>query len=172
MYVNISLSWLLDRSPPAVYAWYSSLPHHVPPLLVLMKQILQLQSQENAWFSLIPSNRKLTTESWVYFSTCHPEKWQSPYHGDIFSNQGLHMQRILLSTPRGFPGGTSGKAAARQCRRRKRLKTQFQCLDQEDPLEESMAPTPVFLSGESHGQKSLVGYSPRGHKESDMTEVT
>ena len=25
-------------------------------------------------------------------------------------------------------------------------------------------PTPVFLLGESHGQKSLVGYSPRGHK--------
>ena len=31
-------------------------------------------------------------------------------------------------------------------------------------------PTPVFLPGESHGQRSLVGYSPRGHKESDMTE--
>ena len=33
-------------------------------------------------------------------------------------------------------------------------------------------PTPVFLPGESHGQRSLVGYSPQGHKESDMTEVT
>ena len=33
-------------------------------------------------------------------------------------------------------------------------------------------PTPVFVPGESHGQRSLVGYSPRGHKESDMTEVT
>ena len=33
-------------------------------------------------------------------------------------------------------------------------------------------PTPVFLSGKSHGQRSLVGYSPWGHKESDMTEVT
>ena len=33
-------------------------------------------------------------------------------------------------------------------------------------------PTPVFLLGESHGQRSLVGYSPWGHKESDMTEVT
>ena len=32
--------------------------------------------------------------------------------------------------------------------------------------------TPVFLPGESHGQRSLVGYSPGGHKESDMTEVT
>ena len=29
-------------------------------------------------------------------------------------------------------------------------------------------PTPVLLPGESHGQKSLVGYSPRGHKELDM----
>ena len=45
-------------------------------------------------------------------------------------------------------------------------------LDGEDPLKEEMEPTPVFLPGESHGQKSLVGYSPQGHKESDMTEAT
>ena len=31
-------------------------------------------------------------------------------------------------------------------------------------------PTPVFLSGEFHGQRSLVSYSPWGCKESDMTE--
>ena len=31
-------------------------------------------------------------------------------------------------------------------------------------------PTPVFLPGEFHGQRSLVGHSPWGHKESDMTE--
>ena len=30
--------------------------------------------------------------------------------------------------------------------------------------------TPVFLPGESRGQRSLVGYSPRGRKESDTTE--
>ena len=30
--------------------------------------------------------------------------------------------------------------------------------------------TPVFLPGEFQGQRSLVGYSPWGHKESDMTE--
>ena len=30
--------------------------------------------------------------------------------------------------------------------------------------------TPVFLPGESHGQRSLVGYSPWGHKELDTTE--
>ena len=33
-------------------------------------------------------------------------------------------------------------------------------------------PTPVFLPGESHGQRNLVGYSPWGCKESDMTEAT
>ena len=32
--------------------------------------------------------------------------------------------------------------------------------------------TPVFLPGESHGQRSLAGYTPRGCKELDMTEVT
>ena len=31
-------------------------------------------------------------------------------------------------------------------------------------------PTPVFLPGESHGWRSLIGYSPWGHKESDTTE--
>ena len=29
--------------------------------------------------------------------------------------------------------------------------------------------TPVFWSGKSHGQRNLTGYSPQGHKESDMT---
>ena len=33
-------------------------------------------------------------------------------------------------------------------------------------------PTPVFLPGEFHGQRSLAGYSPYGHKESDMTKAT
>ena len=37
--------------------------------------------------------------------------------------------------------------------------TQVQPLDQEDPSEKGMAPTPVFLPGESHEQRSLVGYS-------------
>ena len=40
------------------------------------------------------------------------------------------------------------------------------------PWRRAWQPTPVFLSGESHGQRSLVGYSPWGHTESDTTEVT
>ena len=37
------------------------------------------------------------------------------------------------------------------------------------PWRRAWQPTPVLLPGESHGQRSLVGYSPWGHKESDMT---
>ena len=35
-----------------------------------------------------------------------------------------------------------------------------------------MAPTLALLPGEAHGQRSLVGHSPRGHKGSDTTEAT
>ena len=38
------------------------------------------------------------------------------------------------------------------------------------PCRREWLPTPVFLPGESHGQKSLTGYSPWGRKDSDMTE--
>ena len=43
-------------------------------------------------------------------------------------------------------------------------------LGQEDSLEKGMATHSVVLLGESHGQRSLVGYSPSGRKESDTTE--
>jgi len=40
----------------------------------------------------------------------------------------------------------------------------------EDPLEKGIATHSSILAGEFHGQRSLVGYSPWGGKESDMTE--
>ena len=42
---------------------------------------------------------------------------------------------------------------------------QVQSLGQEDPPEKEMATCSVFLPGKSHGQRSLAGYSPKGHKE-------
>ena len=48
-------------------------------------------------------------------------------------------------------------------------KTWVLSLGWEDPLEKEIAPTPVLLPGKSHGWRSVVGYSPWGHKESDMT---
>ena len=48
--------------------------------------------------------------------------------------------------------------------------TWIRSLGWEDPLEKVMATTPVFLPGEFHGQRSLAGYSPCGHKESNTAE--
>ena len=46
-----------------------------------------------------------------------------------------------------------------------------QSLGQKDPLEKCQ-PTPLFLLRESHGQRSLADYSPRGRKESDTAKTT
>ena len=70
----------------------------------------------------------------------------------------------------GFPGGSSGKEPACQCRRCKR-----HGLDpwvRKIPWRRAWQSTAVSLPRESHGQRSLVGYRPRGCRESDMTEVT
>ena len=48
--------------------------------------------------------------------------------------------------------------------------TWAQSLDREDPLGRKWQPTPVPLPGKSDGWRSLVGYSPWGCKELDMTE--
>ena len=50
--------------------------------------------------------------------------------------------------------------------------TQAQSLDQEDPLEKEMATHSGIPDWKSHGQRSLAGYSPWGHRECDMTEAT
>ena len=71
---------------------------------------------------------------------------------------------------KGFPDGTSGKEPACQCRRLKR--EGFDPWVGKIAWRRAQQPTPVFLPGESHGQRSLVGYSPQGCKELNMTEVT
>ena len=48
--------------------------------------------------------------------------------------------------------------------------TQLPFLSQEDPWSRKWQPTPVFLPGKFHGQRSLEGYSQQGHKELDTTE--
>ena len=48
--------------------------------------------------------------------------------------------------------------------------TQVQSLGQEDLLEKEIATHSSILTWKIHGQRSLLGYSPWGRKESDMTE--
>ena len=62
-----------------------------------------------------------------------------------------------------LPKWLRGKEPPCQCRRH--------TSSREDPLEEEQQATPVFLPGECHGPRKLVGYSAQGHKELDVTEL-
>ena len=66
---------------------------------------------------------------------------------------------LLMSTwYSSFPGGASGKELACQCRRHKRRG--FHPWVGKVPRRRAWQPTPMFLPGESQGQRSLVGYRP------------
>ena len=69
-----------------------------------------------------------------------------------------------------FQGGASGKESA--CQRRRRKRHGFYPWVGKIPWRRKRQCTPVFLPGEFHGQRSLAGYIPWGHKESDTTECT
>ena len=58
------------------------------------------------------------------------------------------------------------------CQRRRPKRFRFDPWVRKIPWKRAWQPTPVFLPGESHGQRSLTGYSPWGCKELDTTAVT
>ena len=66
-------------------------------------------------------------------------------------------------------GGTGGKEPTCQCRRHKTYG--FDPWMGKIPWRSKQQPTPIFLPGEFHGQKSLLGYHLQGYKESNTTEV-
>ena len=65
--------------------------------------------------------------------------------------------------------GSRGREPACQCRRLKRQGLNLQV--GKIPWGKAWQPSPVFLPGESHRQRILVGYNPWGHKEVDTTEA-
>ena len=68
----------------------------------------------------------------------------------------------------GFPGGSMVKSTLANAGDAKRR--EFQPWVGKIPWRRKWQPTPVFWLGKSHGERSQVGYSPRGRKELDMTE--
>ena len=65
----------------------------------------------------------------------------------------------------GSPGGSDGKESTCNVRDLNSIPVL-----RRSPGGGAWQPTPVFLPGESHGQRSLAAYSPWGHKESDTGE--
>ena len=75
---------------------------------------------------------------------------------------------MVHSRTLGFPHDASNKEYSCQGRRHKRCR--FDPWVGEILWRRKLQPIPVFLPGESHGQKSLVECSPWGRKELDLTE--
>ena len=68
----------------------------------------------------------------------------------------------------GLPRWLSAKESACQC---SKLKIRgFNTWSRKSLWRREWRPTPVFLSGKSHGQRNLACYSPWGHKELDTTK--
>ena len=86
------------------------------------------------------------------------------------------MILICLSlVTNGFPGGTVVKnptTTARDLREKKKKKRpkRHRFKVRKISWSRKWHSTPALLPGKSHGQRSLLGYSPRGHNVSDMTE--
>ena len=81
-----------------------------------------------------------------------------------WGKQGRNARGVLLAvvledsiSTKGLPGGISGKEAICQCRRCKRHG--FDLWIRKIPWRRAWQPTPVFVPGKSHGQRSLAGSS-------------
>ena len=79
----------------------------------------------------------------------------------------LRKQKLCLSQ-KGLPRWLNGKESACRCSRHRRCG--FSPWVGKIPWRRKWQPTPVFLPGESHRQRSLAGYSPKGCKQSDTVE--
>ena len=75
---------------------------------------------------------------------------------------------LIIGPEEGLPRWLNGKESTCQCRRHRRLR--FDPWVGKFLWRRKWQPTLVFLLEKSHGQSSLVNYSPWGHKESDRTE--
>ena len=101
---------------------------------------------------------------------CSRHSWLPPSNHFSFLYYRTPVFGSSHSYLRGFAGGASGKELACQCRRHKRWG--FNLWVGKILWRRSWQPSLVFLPGESHGQRSLAGYSSWGHEELDTTEVT
>ena len=115
----------------------------------------------------------ITSPSHIFLSSTWKMKEMTKLHVIAGSDDGSarHCNFIVVAgckelkrmcIQKHFPGGTSGKEPTCQCRRCKR--PGFNPWVGKIPWKRKWQPTPVFLPGESYGQRSLVGYNPWGHK--------
>ena len=108
----------------------------------------------DAWVGKIPWRREDAAHSSIL-------SWRTPWTVQFVGSQRVRQDWVTFTS--GFPGGSYGKASA--------------CSAGDlglipglgFPWRRKWHPTPVLLHGKSHGRRSLTGYSPWGHRDSDMS---
>ena len=122
--------------------------------LILCRPLLLLPS-------IFPSIRVFSNE--LVLCIRWPKYWSFSFNISLSSYPSDATWFLWDKGSEGFPGGASGKETDCQCRRGKRHG--FSPWVGKIPRRRAWQSTPVFLPGESRGQRSLVGYSPWGCKE-------
>ena len=150
-----SLSITNSQSPPKPMSIELVMPSNH---LILCHPLLLLPS-------IFPSIRVFSSESALRIRW--PKDWSFSFNiSPSNEHPGLISFRMVTFKPLCKTRCPSGKECACQCRRHKKLG--FNPWVRKIPWRRK--PTPVFLPEKSHRQRSLVGYNPWGHKESDTTE--
>ena len=125
------------------------MPLPYSPLLPISEGLMQVRTSRVAQ---MVKNLPAVQETWV--RSLGWEDSPGGWHGNP-------LQYFLG----GFPGGSDGKASACNAGDPGSIPGLGRF-----PWRRKWQPTPVLLPRKFHGWKSLVGYSPWGHEESDMTE--
>ena len=100
-----------------------------------------------------------------HFSSIAPSE-----HLNLFPRRCWEVPAAVEQEPAWAPRWLSGKESTCQCGRHRRRG--LHPWVGKNPWRRAWQPIPVFLPGESYGQRGLAGYSPWGCKESDTTEAT
>ena len=109
---------------------------------------------------------KLTPKMKLFVERCVPRQWFLLCHLQITDNTQPYKHTTFIPQGQALAWGWVFESSCLPPPREMWLDPWVGKI----PWRRAWQPTPVFLPGESHGQRSLVGYSPWGHKELDMHE--
>ena len=115
----------------------------------------------NTYTQLYNFGKTCLKNNTYYYIACYPQ-WHFLF---FFRLMWKKKKKKTLTAILGFPGGSDSKESTCDVGHPGSIPGSGRF-----PWRRAWLPTPVFLPGESHGQRSLAGYSPWGHKELDMTE--